>query len=453
MKKITSCSIAVLLMALGGDAFALVASGATTMSENAVPQGYSLMPYITVSTSPYASIETAYDASDIWSQQSSMNEDLYILKYKQKLQEDLKKVHVSLEQRPIVEISGAIEGVALQTFSNFSKPENSGDINLSTAELDINAMASTWATAFMSFEYDSSPPQTGSRVTNSRLYLSRGFATIGNLDKSPFYFTIGQVYLPFGRYWSYMITTPLTTSVARVNDRAAILGYYNKGFYAQAYLYPGIDANASDTVFHDGGGNVGYKFVFSPDINWTVGGGAISDMTDSQGMGNTGASAPQFPGFTNLPSGSSTYPFVHTVPGADVHSELVIHQWALVGEFVSATTQFATQDMVFNNEGAQPSAAHVELEYNFLINGKPSVAGCSYGHSWEALALNLPANSYDAFVRTSWWKNTVEALEFRHDTDYGTSDISTAANPFGPFTNQGTGKSRDLLVAQLGVYF
>jgi hypothetical protein len=456
MKKVSYCSIPALLLASGAAFADTVNTGATVMSKNATPQGYTFMPYITVSTSPYIATKTAYDASDIWSQQSTMNEDLYILKYKQQLQHNLLLAGVSLQQRPIVEISGAIEGMALQTFNSFGGKQ-SGDINLNTAELDINAMASTWATAFMSFQYDSSPPQTGSRVTNSRLYLSRGFATIGNLDKSPFYFTIGQVYLPFGRYWSYMVTTPLTLSLGRINDRAAILGFYENNFYAQAYLYPGIDSNASDTVFHAGGGNAGYKFVFNPHTNWTIGAGVVSDMTDSQGMGRTGASPPQFPGFTNIDNPdllpTSNYPFGHTVPGADVHTEFVWGPWAFIAEYLSTTGKFASEDMTFNNKGAQPSAMHSEIEYNFRFRDKPSMVGVSYGHTWQALALNLPQQSADIFVRTSWWKNTVEAIEFRHDDDYSTHNVAVSAFDFGPFTNVGTGKSRNLILAQLGVYF
>ncbi len=38
------------------------------------------------------------------------------------------------------------------------------------------------------------------------------------------------MYLPYGRYSSNMITAPLTLSLGRINDRAALLGYYKDGF-------------------------------------------------------------------------------------------------------------------------------------------------------------------------------------------------------------------------------
>lgn len=461
MKKIASSSTLALVAALASN-LALADgpyTGAGTMSQNAPApsSSYTLMPYITVSTSPYVAQQTAYDASDIWSQQSSMNEDLFLLQYKQQLEHNLEKVNVSLNQRPILEISGAIEGMALQTFNSFTNDSGNGDINLNTAELDFNAMASRWATAFMSIEFDSAPPQTGNRVINSRLYLSRGFATIGNLDSEPFYFTIGQMYLPFGRYSSNMVTAPLTLSLARVNDRAALLGYYHDGVYASLYVYPGIDANATDTVFHAGGANLGYKFVPVSILNVNIGAGIISDMTDSQGIGNTGAAAPQFPGFTNIGGipnvGANQYPFGHTVPGADIHTELSYGTWSLAAEFLSATREFASQDLTFNGNGAEPKASHIELSHNFMIENYNVTAGLAYGRSWESVGLNLPQQSFIGYLRTSFWKNTIEALEFRHDQDYSSDDNSTAATNFGAFSNQGTGKGRDMLLAQLGVYF
>ncbi len=462
MKNIGACSVAVLL-AVSGAALAQVEVPDTVVKPSVAntavpPAGYNILPYITLSTSPYLAVTTAFDASDVWSQQSSMNEDLFLLQYRDKLEKELNKRHASLAQRPIIELSGAIEGVVMQTFNDFHNNGPSGDVNLNTAELDVNAMISKWAIGFMSIAYDSAPPQTGNRVTNSRLFLSRGFATIGNLEAFPLYFTIGQTYLPFGRYSSNMVTSPVTLSLARINDRTAILGYYKDGIYAQLYVYPGIDSNNADTVFHEGGLNVGIKRPFtlaSTKGSINFGGGIISDMTDSQGIGNTGASSPRFPGFTNIETAeiSNSYPFEHVVPGADIHSEITYGSWSLALEFVSALARFSNEDLTFNGHGASPKASHVELARTFPISNYTYTAGGSYGRTWEAVGLNLPQQSFTVYVRTSFWKNTITALEFRHDIDYSTNDESTAAVNFGSFNNTGTGKSRDMILAQLGVYF
>jgi hypothetical protein len=449
MKKIASSStIALALSLTSGMAFAdgTIKTGASTASANAVSTSYTLLPYVTVTTSPYIAQQTAFDASDIWSQQSSMNEDLFLLQYKQQLEHSLGLVNASLSQRPILEISGAVEASAIQTFNSFTSNSGNGDINLNTADLDFNAMASKWATAFMTISFDSSPPETGNRVQNSRIYLSRGF-------------TIGQMYLPFGRYSSNMITSPLTLSLGRVNDRAALLGFYKDGIYASVYVYPGIDANATDTVFHAAGANLGYKFKPLTDLNVNIGAGVISDMTDSQGIGNTGATPPKFPGFTEIDADpsfdlpSNQYPFRHTVPGADIHSEISYGPWSLAAEFLGATREFSKEDLTYNGDGADPKAMHVELTRNFLLYNLTYTAGAAYGHTWESVGLNLPQQSFIGYLRTSFWKNTVEQIEYRHDDDYDKDDHSTAAEDFGDFHNRGTGGGRDMLLVQIGVYF
>lgn len=454
MKKITSCSVVALgLSLITGVTFADTETGADTPSSNAQTPSYSWIPYI--STSPFVGPNadkriTAYDASDVWSQQSSMNEDLTILKYKQTLQNTLEKGGVSLDQRPIVEISGGVAGSATQNFTNFSNPQNSGNFSLSTAELDINAMVGKWASGFMTLGYNSS---------TSEIFVSRGFVTIGNLDKSPFYVTAGQIFLPFGRYFSGLNTAPLTLSLARVKDQGVIVGYAKGNFSMQTYAYPGIDGNTRSTAFHSGGVNANYKIVFNPDINVNLGSGVISNMTDAQGMRSTGADRPQFPGFTSFTGSDSTYPFVHYVPGADVHAEFNFWSNTLAGEFIGAARQFDAQDLSYNGNGAQPQAMHLELLHNFKIQEHPSTVGVAYGRSWQALGLNLPQNSYMAYFLTSPWKNTLVEVEYRHDDDYSTGNIATAvSNPnagsvFGPFTNTGTGKGRDMVTLQFGVYF
>ncbi len=448
MKKITSCSVAALgLSLITGVVFA------DTETKGDTSSSYSWIPYI--STSPYAGPSadkriTAYDASDVWSQQSTMNEDLTVLKYKQTLQNNLQKAGLSLDQRPIIEISGGVAGTATQTFSNFSNPQNSGNFGLSTAEIDINAMVGQWATGFMTLGYNSS---------TSEVFVSRGFVTIGNLDKTPFYLTAGQVYLPFGRYYSGLNTAPLTLSLARIKDQAVILGYAKGNFSMQGYTFSGINGNTRSTAFHSGGLNANYKIVFNPDINLNVGSGVISDMTDAGGMQSTGASDPQFPGFTSFTGSSPTYPFAHAVPGADAHAEFNFWSNTLAGEFIGAARSFDAQDLSYNGNGAQPQSMHLELLHNFKIQEHPSTVGVAYGRSWQALGLNLPQNSYMAYFLTSPWKNTLVEIEYRHDDDYASKDIATAvSNPndnstFGSFTNTGTGKGRDMVTLQFGVYF
>ncbi len=88
----------------------------------------------------------------------------------------------AIRNRAIVVLSGALEGQIIhrRDFDHRSW----GDVNLTTDELDIMPMLSTWANGLIVLDYDDSPSAAGSRVTNARIYLSRGFLTIGNLSGS-----------------------------------------------------------------------------------------------------------------------------------------------------------------------------------------------------------------------------------------------------------------------------
>ncbi len=160
-----------------------------------------------------------------------------------------------------------------------------GDVNVDKAEIDVNAMASRWAAAFMSLQFSDAPPITGSRVENSRVYLARGFLTIGNLNVTPFYFTLGQMYVPFGRYAGGMVTAPLTLSLFRTLVRAAVIGYSQHGMYAQLYGFRGNQVNGGHSPMKQGGLNLGFKHK-TGNGSFDFGAGVISSVTDSEGMQN-----------------------------------------------------------------------------------------------------------------------------------------------------------------------
>lgn len=413
---------------------------------------------ITVTTSPLLGLRSAFDASDLLYQYPSMNEDLIILRQRQYFEDHLRYVGDTLADRAIIVLSGALEGQIIynRDFTGFSN----GDINLTTAELDFISMLSTWANGFVSLDYDSAPPATGSRVTNSRIYLSRGFLTIGNLEVSPLYLTIGQYYPPFGRYSTLMLTTPLTKSLARIEARSALIGYYKSGFYGELYGFQGFRRTGVRYTFRQGGLNMGYQ-AYSFDF----GAGYVTNMADSQGMQSNGINPivtsfitgnisqltlSQFGGFGDTPGGNN---LVHNVPGVDAHMEFNKGPVSLITEFITATQHFAPQDMTFNGNPADVKAMHLEIDYNINVHNKPISFGLIYGQSWESLALNLPKNSYIAVISTSIWKNTMMGIEYRHDDNYGATALSSVTGAGLPVPPANIGGTRNLVTLQFGAYF
>lgn len=421
---------------------------------------------VTVTTSPFLGLRSAFNASDLLDQQSSMNEDLTLLEQRAVLTRALREEGYD-PSRPIVEISGGMIGQAIYSEGTGGYSGSSSSVNLSSAELDVNAIASTWASTFFSLDYDDSPALTGSRVPNSRIYLRRGFLTIGNLNYSDFYFTIGQMYMPFGRYSSTLVTAPLTLSMARILDRGIILGFLSHGFYAQLYGYEGNQTTINGVIFKQGGLNLGVKRSIHVG-SFDIGAGIVSNIADSEGMQNnaTGSTTlPFFHGFGEEPSTvgpSNLNDLRHRVPAADVHGEFSLGRFALIAEFLSATEAFDPNDMTYivNGvvRGARPAALHTEVDYNFHTLNRPVTIGVAYGESWNAFALNLPKRSIWALLQTSIWKDTVESIEYRHDINYGSNVNATGG--FIPTGGIGRvpvqfspGGSRNLVTAQIGVYF
>jgi len=406
--------------------------------------------FVTVTTTPFNNKKMDFDGADVLYNAPSINEDLLLLQQKQKLQNEMAARGYALN-RPILQLSGAVQG-ELYSNGGFGTKATDG-VSLSTAELDMNAIASPWATAFMSLNYSGSPISTGNRMPNSNVYLSRGFLTLGNLNHCPVYFSAGLMYVPFGRYSTGMIDTPLTQSLAKTRTPAVLLGFsLNNGLFGSVYGYSGSRTSGGNDLFKQSGVNIGLKNKFAFNDSYQVSAGWISNIADSEGQQLNGLSTTgtQFAGFA---AGNTTNNLTHNVNGVDANGSVVLGPVTVLGEYVGAAERYATSDMVFNSKGAEPTAMHAEVDYllPFFAKKYGTSVGVSYGHTWEALALNLPRDSYAAFVNTSLWRETQESLEFRHDNDYSAADTASGR---GATTNiAGTGKSRDSVLAQVSVFF
>ncbi len=398
-----------------------------------------------VITSPLLGTHSAYDASDLLDQQPRMNEDLTLLKQRKKFIRHLRRTGQALP-RPLLEVSGALEGNIshLGGYTKDTTPQNTG-VSLDTAQLDFQALASPWAAGFMSVKYNSAPASSNSPAPAGGVSLDRGFLTLGNLNRSPLYFSIGDMYVPFGQFSSPMYLKPVTTSLARIKSPTALIGYYNKGLNLVAFGYGGSQKVDHDMIFQQGGARVSYEFKHGAN-DLTVGASMVSNIADAAGMQNNGiTTANEFSGFA---AGQPTY----RTPGMDLNAKLAHGNYTLLAEYATATEAFKQADLSFNDKAAQPAAWRVEGDYSLKVHGKPANIAVAYGQTTDALALNLPAQSISAFFNISWFKNTVEGIELRHDMDYKKGD--NGGNSLPAVKNiASTGKSRNSVIAQVGVYF
>lgn len=405
-----------------------------------------------VITSPYLGARPAFDGSDYIVNISSINRDIRLMHQRRRLYQSYERMGYPRPDLPIVTISGKVEPIGTWNQSTFGNRR--GDWNLGSGELDVAAAINQKIEAYIALAYDASPPLVGGpRVNNSNVFLNMGFINIGDLEETPYYFTAGQLYAPFGRFSSAMVSAPLTMIMARTRTRPVILGYksqHDSGPFAAGYAYKSDTTLGNSAV---GGLNLGYVFSTGSAAG-EVGASIISSMNDAGGMQNTGSSfsGNTFGGFASPTNGNE---LVHKIAGVGVHGSVGFDRYSITAEWVSSLGRYHVQDFSFNGRGAQPQAAQFEGGVTFMLFDKPSSIGASYQWTQDALALNLPEQRISGVFNISIWKDTVESLEYRHDLNYGSNQFANGAAPAGVMNANtlGTGGTADTVLAQIGVYF
>ncbi len=420
---------------------------------------------VTVTTSPYIGLRSAFDASDLLINIPTMNEDLRLLRQRAVLKQKLGEQLPYLD-RPIIVLSGRLEAFAYNRSEYEGGTEN--DIDLNTMELDLLVHASSWALGFISIDYDNSffdtslaTPLIGSRVANSRLFLKRGFITLGDIDRFPFYLSVGQMYLDFGSYGSSLVTPPLTLLLGQANERQVQVGYGQAdGFNFSAYAFRGETHTGTKTNrINEGGLNFSYNKELTKDFSLGFGAGLLTNIADADALQITNLEYPR-QGFSsvsqviNLPNEQID----HRAPAMNLHAEFAFGSWTFISEYVRTLRAFSPRNFNYNGRGAAPKAFHSEINRKFLVFNKPANASLAYGQSWQALGMGLPRNKYAAVFNISFFKNTIVSIEFSRFRNYrfGTtaflkgSDLELVVPP-GPFVSPG-GYS-NMILAQLGLYF
>lgn len=404
-----------------------------------------------VVSSPYLGARPAFDGSDYIVNISSINRDIRLMQQRRSLDRAYTKMGYPMPNRPIIAFSGKVEPIGTIGQPYFGPSR--GDWNLGSDELDIAAILNDKVEAYMGLAYNAAPPSGGGqRVANSALGLNMGFVNIGDLDESPLYVTAGQLFAPFGRFSTSMVSQTLPTMLARTKARPVILGYKSKkstGLFAAIYGFRGDTTLGSTAV---GGVNLGYildAFRSTTELGISF----ISSLNDAGGMQYNGSQpGTTFGGFASISNGNEN---VHKTPGIDAHLVTSFDRYNITLEWASSLGRFNQADLSYNGIGALPEAAQVEGGITFILFERPSSVAASYQWSTQALALNIPKQRINAVYNISIWKDTVESLEYRHDIDYNRNQFANGAAPSGlvNVNTVGTGGSADTVLAQIGIYF
>lgn len=416
-----------------------------------------------VSTGPYIGVPYIYSGGDLVINSPSVNQDVALLNIRKAIRKKLSALGRGDEaDHAHLLLSGIVEGAASYQRPGVGSVQTS--IDLSSAELDGYILGpSNWTSGLIAFSYDDANGvsegslNNNARNQNSRIYLNKAFITIGDFSKTPFYGTIGQMYVPFGTYSSSMISSPLTKAVGRTKARAIVVGYQQQSetnaFYTSGYVFKGDSYVGATNRVNNGGINLGYRYSVGR-IHGDVGAGVIANISDAGGMQNNGNSGSQFGGFGANGNGNEN--IAHRVPAMDFRGLFSIGDHLdFLAEYIGAINSFSKSDMMMNTHGAKPQALNAEAAYTFTAFEHPSSVAIAYGKSKDALALGIPAQRYSLGLNTSWWKDTLQSLEFRHDVNYAAGNYATGTmTNTTPQTNiTGAGKPDNIVTAQIDIYF
>lgn len=410
-----------------------------------------------VISSPFVNQYETYDNSNLIVNYSSINKDLAALKQRQRYEKFMfEQAHVHHIRLPLIELSGELE-TQIYTLRDFAGKTHN-DIDLTAAEFDIQGLVTPWITGLLAFDYDNSPPSSGQRISNSHVYLDSGFITFGNLNYYDGYLTLGQLYMPFGQFDSYSITSPFNKTLFRTKGRGINIGYKSsgiaKGLYGQAFIFkgdsrtghyePNTTVRSRSANINQYGVNLGYLWQQGP---WSVslGSSYINNVTDADGMQSTGNST-----FGGFGVNTASEVIQHRVPGWDLRGKLSYGPFSFFNEYTTALRNFDMLDLTYNGKGARPYGYHAEGVYQFEIYHRPSTFALAYDQTGEALALNVPRRGYGVTLNITVWRNTFLSIEARRDENYGSNDSASghgSAN-FGP-----VGKYSNSLTGQLDIYF
>ena len=403
-------------------------------------------------SSPYLGIRTQYDGSYLISNTTSVNKDIALLELEQGFDALLRNQNKDTDNS-VIELSGSLQGQIFVQDPYVGAKKS--DIDLTGAQVDVYARMTSWVKGFLSVNYDNSlPTAVITRSDNARFSLDSGFILIGNFNDSPWYMSLGQLYVPFGQYSTHMISSPLTKALGFTTARALVVGYKHStvnGLHAAVYGFHGdskVGANTNlNRRINHWGADVGLRADYSHGSVDLVA-SYINNVTDALGMQANGGV-----GFTGFGASGATAVLVHNVPAADARVNVKWYDYFVLAEWLSTVRHFDPANMTFNGEGAQPSAWHTEVGYRWKLCSKPVALALAYDQTHEALALNIAKQQYGMSLSAIIWRETLLKFEYRHEHNYGNAATATGAGvAFVPAANT-LGRSRNTLSTQLTVYF
>lgn len=291
-----------------------------------------------------------------------------------------------------------IESTQSETYAGV----DSSDVTLAKVEVYFDTQPNNYLSTHVQMIYEDDGTDT--------ISLDEAYAIIGNSEKTTMYLQAGKWAVPFGRYDTAMGTDPLTKTLGETAEAALLVGYSKEGLTLEGYGYNGDTQQFDDDDEID---QFGLHGSFETEVSgntFSIGAGYLSNISDSGTITE------------NVTGGTALADYV---PGWEAHASLTTGPFVFYGGYMTAKDSFASGELAFNNQGAQPAAWNLEAAYVTEIMKKETTLAITMQASEEALALSMPETRYGASATVQMFPNYFTTLEYLHDNDYGTSDGGT----------------------------
>ncbi len=400
-----------------------------------------------------------YAGGNLISSLPSVRTDIGVLKRNYSEQKEAKSLGLHAPSYPRLTVGASMEAAILDDhMSNAAARKGSFDLN----SMNFMALfqATEWITAYVNTMYNTDDLNKNGKL-GFKFSLFSGFITIGNLSRSPFFFTIGEMRVPFGRHTSNLAERAPVTFAARTRVKAAEIGFQQTGsnaLQAEAYVYQGLAVIRGDQHPYHWGASLGYHFKINHEVSGEVGASYISNFTDAstvQGVFKNNVAMKPIVDPHHPPTATGDFSWMKAVPAENAWSVLSLGPVALRAEYTQTATNFATQDMRYLGHGARPKLLYLEEAYNFHIGPRSSAVGVGYEHTWQAVSLGLPEDRYTVFYNITPVRHTLLTIEYAHGINYpGNASLANPAlTTMSPDTRSGLGKTDNTVDAVFDIYF
>lgn len=302
----------------------------------------------------------------------------------QRLRQLEQRLDQQAQQRTNINFSGLLEVEATST-------EQQSDIRLATVEIQLSARINPRVRAEVSLLYEG-------ETTDVDTALIQFNSPAGQWSGS-----LGQGYVPFGRFETSMIADPLPLELGETRENVAQLGYQASPFNAELYIFNG--RNKQNRGKDDKVDNIGGHLSLSGE-HYSLGIGYINDIGESDNIQDT----------INATLGSND--IESQVAGININFIVRLGDFSLLGEYISATDKFQSSELAYQGRGAQPSASQIELAYAFALFGRPTTLAIGRQTSGEAVALALPKRRVMVGLVIDILSQTSLGFEIARDNDY-----------------------------------